>query len=126
MNTIKLAKSEEKFWVKVAFNSFLPRLWKLVESKLVTFNFTKKKFGVYFLSLLFQANRRCRCHQEHQCQGHLRYYHQGRTKGSKEEITRCTKGKWATCSRRSYFSPQQQFCGGRNFFCTTHYYDEVT
>ena len=55
MNTIKLAKSEEKFWVKVAFNSFLPRLWKLVESKLVTFNFTKKKFGVLFFIITFSG-----------------------------------------------------------------------
>merc|ERR1711862_983343 len=56
-----------------------------------------------------EANRRCRCHQEHHRQGYLRYYHQGRTKGPKEEITRCTKGKWATYSRRSFFSPQQFF-----------------
>ena len=90
------------------------------------FNFTKKKILVFIYFFKFQANRRCRRHQEHHSQGRLRYYHQGRPKGPKEEITRCTKGKWATYSRRSFFSPQQ-FCGGRNIFCTTHYYDyEVT
>merc|ERR1712004_739703 len=41
-----------------------------------------------------EANRGRRCHQVYHPQGGLRNHHKGRTKGPKEEITRCNARTW--------------------------------